>query len=77
MNKEKLIWMCCTQCKQVVLQNETGICLKCQGKYSEKNQPDSFRNVKSCEHCGYYLSGNIDYSGTCDVCSNSILRKEY
>ena len=42
---EDVNWMFCTQCKQVVVQNDNGICLRCQGAYTEANQPDSWKNV--------------------------------
>lgn len=46
---EDILWMFCTQCTQVVIQNDNGICLRCQGSYTEKTQPDSWKNVTETE----------------------------
>lgn len=38
-------WMYCTQCRQTVILNDCGLCLRCQGAYNVVNQPDSWNNV--------------------------------
>jgi len=35
-------WMNCTTCKRVVIANETGICLNCQGGFSKGLGPDDY-----------------------------------
>ena len=45
-------WMFCTQCKRTVVHNNSGICLRCQEKYSEETQPDSWTNMHRCKECG-------------------------
>lgn len=35
-------WMSCNTCRRVVWQNETGICLACQGGFSGKLAPDDY-----------------------------------
>jgi len=35
-------WMTCTTCRRVVLANETGICLNCQGGFSRGLGADDY-----------------------------------
>ena len=45
-----LLWMYCTQCRQTVIQNDVGLCLRCQGVYHVGNQPDSWDNVNGKDY---------------------------
>lgn len=35
-------WMECTTCHRTVRQNETGVCLACQGGFSQEMMPDDY-----------------------------------
>jgi len=59
-------WMVCTQCKQTVLQNPTGVCLKCNGPFDVNDQPDSWKNLHRCKRCGRELPVASDCCGICN-----------
>jgi len=62
---DKIEWMFCTQCKKTVLLNNSGICFRCQGKYTERTQPDSWTNMHTCKKCGNTI---IFLSKGCEDC---------
>lgn len=67
MEDDTIRWMFCTQCKKTVLHNYSGICLRCQEKYSEAMQPDSWLNMHRCKECGkhfpFLAEGCVDCTG--------------
>ncbi len=38
-------WVICTQCRDLIVPNDSGICLSCQGKFDKSNQPDNWDNI--------------------------------